>query len=575
MKKFFFSAIGSAMCCLAVVQPARAQTATTPYPLDISAYPGSFITQWVATGTTLNLGMTNYYNYSSTNTGGLSQYTLTLYDETTNTSVTIQAVNPSGGIPVTQGDTYDFIVTPVTANLNGYPVIINMSMSTTGTIPNMTINPAGSASMLTGVLQWGSIVFRTVYGLAENSAPNFTVSATDVPIFSNNTVPNPLNSGEPNATTQSLSYMFYNTPSLTDIPNINSWSFPGATSTAATFANSAFNGDISSWDMSNITNVDSMFMGNVNFDGDLSNWNTAKVQTFIRMFNGATTFNQDLGSWSLAKATNLTDMLSNSGLSCANFDATLIGWATGGTAPQNIPFGATGLSYDATNPDVAAALATLIGDGWTYNGAAQSVGDITTGVFGATANSGDCPLKQSLPIKLLSFTAQAQGNAAVLLQWVTATETNNKGFAIQRSADGANWQNIAFVNSDALNGNSSAQLNYSYTDVAPLNGTNYYRLVQTDIDGTVAYSAVQTVQMSVNTAQANIYPNPAKSTLNVSVQTVATYQLVNAAGAIVAKGTLNAGNNELNVSGLAEGIYFLNITATGAGSSTHEVEIMR
>ena len=392
---------------------------------------------------------------------------------------------------------------------------------------------------------------------------------------------------------------------LTAISNISNWIVTNVTGMASMFNNAInFNGDLSSWNTENVTTMNSMFSQDAAFNSDINGWNTANVTDFGDMFYYAQAFNQNLGGWSLANAQDLSDMLSNSGLSCANFDATLIGWADSIAAGkwQNVvgvgmSFGATGLAYDVDNHAVVAALDTLIKAGWTYdynpadnNGALPSFdgSDIATvnsavtnavttiGVFGATptgAGQNGCPA--SLPIKLVSFTAQAQSANAVLLQWTTATETNNKGFTVQRSADGANWVTVGFVNSQAANGNSSVQLNYSYTDAAPLNGTNYYRLVQTDIDGTLAYSAVESVQMSANTAQAAVYPNPAKSTLNVSVKTAATYQLINAAGAIVAKGVLNAGNNEVNVSGLADGIYFLSITATGVGSSTHEVEIMR
>jgi hypothetical protein len=168
-----------------------------------------------------------------------------------------------------------------------------------------------------------------------------------------------------------------------------------------------------------------------------------------------------------------------------------------------------------------------------------------------------------LPITLLSFTAQAQNNKAALLQWTTATESNNKGFAVQRSADGANFTTLDFVNSKAANGNSSIQLNYSYTDSHPLNGVNYYRLAETDLDGTVHYSDVQSVQFN---NLLSVYPNPVQSILTVTgISSEATYRLISISGATVLQGTLQASaKNQILVSGLADGIYFLRIIENGA-----------
>ncbi|RRN76558.1 hypothetical protein EIM50_24070, partial [Pseudoxanthomonas sp. SGD-10] len=84
-----------------------------------------------------------------------------------------------------------------------------------------------------------------------------------------------------------------------------------------------------------------------------------------------------------------------------------------------------------------------------------------------------------LPVSLINFTAQAQANQAKL-SWQTAQESNNKEFIIYRSSDGINFTAIARVNGA---GNSSDLKNYYYDDKSPLNGNNYYKLVQIDLNG--------------------------------------------------------------------------------------------
>jgi hypothetical protein len=113
-----------------------------------------------------------------------------------------------------------------------------------------------------------------------------------------------------------------------------------------------------------------------------------------------------------------------------------------------------------------------------------------------------------LPVTLLDFTAARQGTAAVL-GWATASESANKGFSIERSTDSRSWQSIGFVTSAAANGNSHQRLDYTYTDKAPANGINYYRLKQTDFDSKYRYSVIR--QVSFTQSGINISPNPASN----------------------------------------------------------------
>lgn len=94
-----------------------------------------------------------------------------------------------------------------------------------------------------------------------------------------------------------------------------------------------------------------------------------------------------------------------------------------------------------------------------------------------------------LPVELIRFDAARSGNS-VLLTWVTATELNNQGFEIQRSADSRLWLSLGFV--DGM-GNSLQTQEYRFNDARPTPGLSYYRLKQVDFDGTVAFS--NTIEM--------------------------------------------------------------------------------
>jgi len=116
-----------------------------------------------------------------------------------------------------------------------------------------------------------------------------------------------------------------------------------------------------------------------------------------------------------------------------------------------------------------------------------------------------------LPVELTSFKANIT-DANVNLKWNTATEVNNYGFEIQRSAvsdkqSAESWNKIGFVRG---NGNSNSPKSYSFVDENVSSGKYYYRLKQTDIDGKFTFSKVVEADISspdVYSLDQN-YPNP-------------------------------------------------------------------
>ncbi len=156
--------------------------------------------------------------------------------------------------------------------------------------------------------------------------------------------------------------------------------------------------------------------------------------------------------------------------------------------------------------------ATVYGtaDGLTFGTGSIIVGGIdtahipanTTRYFTiASVNSGT-----PLPVELLSFEASVNEDQ-VDLMWVTASETNNAFFTVERSKNGISWEKIAVVEGE---GNSNNTVEYFETDYEPLWGISYYRLKQTDYDGRHEYSQVRTVNIDVfNNPDIDVYPNPA------------------------------------------------------------------
>ena len=109
-----------------------------------------------------------------------------------------------------------------------------------------------------------------------------------------------------------------------------------------------------------------------------------------------------------------------------------------------------------------------------------------------------------LPVTLVSFEVKSQGKEASI-NWVTASEHNNDYFTVERSANGVDFEILATI---AAAGYKSSEAFYSLIDEQPLNGTSYYRLTQTDFDGTSETFKIVSLSLLSTTTEFNVNPNP-------------------------------------------------------------------
>ncbi|MCJ0743347.1 LamG-like jellyroll fold domain-containing protein [Pedobacter montanisoli] len=118
-----------------------------------------------------------------------------------------------------------------------------------------------------------------------------------------------------------------------------------------------------------------------------------------------------------------------------------------------------------------------------------------------------------LPVTLISFMAKPEGRYAKL-EWKTASEQNNRGFEIYRSGDDGFFVKIGEVSASPLSNLTSHS--YAYIDKTPLNGTNYYKLVQIDNDGKPTELGIRSLTFSFSAYGFLLYPNPAEDQVNIS-----------------------------------------------------------
>ena len=161
----------------------------------------------------------------------------------------------------------------------------------------------------------------------------------------------------------------------------------------------------------------------------------------------------------------------------------------------------------------------------------------------------------TLPLQWLSFTVQKKESNAVL-DWTTASEMDTKDFIVEHSRDGVAWQPIGTV----LATTNSADNRYTFTHYAPEAGKHFYRLLQRDYSGKSSYSKVQLLLFGSMSPFFSLYPNPVNDgRLNLQLQQAATVRLYNSAGLLILRKDLGAGTNQLELSRIARGIYYVRV----------------
>lgn len=173
-----------------------------------------------------------------------------------------------------------------------------------------------------------------------------------------------------------------------------------------------------------------------------------------------------------------------------------------------------------------------------------------------------------VPVELTSFSGKDK-EGSVELNWQTATETNNKGFDIERKADSGEWQKIGTVQG---NGTTTKKSEYIFIDGNPALGKLFYRLRQIDFDGSEKYSPeveISTVTVHSYSLSQN-YPNPFNPltviSYSIPTESKVNIKIYNLMGQLVnelVNGTKNEGAYEIrfDASAYSSGIYFYTINA--------------
>jgi hypothetical protein len=157
-----------------------------------------------------------------------------------------------------------------------------------------------------------------------------------------------------------------------------------------------------------------------------------------------------------------------------------------------------------------------------------------------------------LPVTYIYFIATLQPNRTVLLKWETGDEISNAFFDIERSRDARTWSCIGTIN-------SSISHQYSFNDLGPVMGINYYRIRQVDQNGKYLYTSVRLIKIS-NENKLYIWPNPSADMLNIQIPfTEAIIEIYNAAGKMIWGKTTGNTINTVPVKNWPAGVYMIQV----------------
>jgi hypothetical protein len=170
-----------------------------------------------------------------------------------------------------------------------------------------------------------------------------------------------------------------------------------------------------------------------------------------------------------------------------------------------------------------------------------------------------------LPVELISFEGEKMDGQNHLF-WSTASEMNNDYFTLERSSDGIHFAELE--RKDGA-GTTSQMHSYESFDLYPLEGTNYYRLKQTDFNGAFTYSGIVVLENHVAGVQVvNVHPVPTTDVISFDITTPEesgiVVEILDLTGRTVLKTTVDVSSGEssvgIDISELSQGVYMMQVS---------------
>ena len=225
-----------------------------------------------------------------------------------------------------------------TTNTHTYAAGGTYTVTIIGSVTGFLFNNGGDKKKITDISNWGGFDIDAKFMFWGCS--NLDITATDYPIIS----------------TTDISRLFLDCVSLTT-PDFSSWDVSSVTNMNSMFRNAtSFNQDIGSWDVSSVTDMSSMFSGAGSFNQNIGNWNVSSVIYINSVFYGATSFNQNISSWDVSNVTNMNSMFNGA----TSFNQPIGIWDVSNVANfSSLFYGASAFDHPLNAWDTSSAFSML------------------------------------------------------------------------------------------------------------------------------------------------------------------------------------------------------------------------
>ena len=209
------------------------------------------------------------------------------------------------------------------------------SVEITGNFPGFYFKDWGDKQKIISVDQWGDIEWIAAQE-AFSGCENLDVIANDSPNLSKVT---------------STNQMFSGCYSLVGTPAFNNWDVSTITNMDSMFSScSIFNSPIGNWDVSNVENMPAMFVNATSFNEDIGNWDVSNVKIMWAMFSGCHSFNQNINNWNVSNVTSMGWMFTNA----RAFNQPLSSWDVSKVISMDLMFdNALAFNQNISNWDVS------------------------------------------------------------------------------------------------------------------------------------------------------------------------------------------------------------------------------
>ena len=439
-------------------------------------------------------------------------------------------------------------------------------------------NSRGDYKKIVELKQWGNIKWTTMK-YAFMFCFNLDVTATDLPDLSAVVDASYMFSGCENLVGNS-SFELWDISNLTDIStmfyicekfnqNIKNWDTSNVTNMEGIFARAKiFNQPIGNWDVSNVTNMTTVFKDAANFNQTIGNWNTSKVTDMYGMFGSATLFNQPIGNWDTSNVTDMRAMFSQAKI----FNQNIGNWNTSKvTNMQSMFEGADNFNQNIGNWNTS----NVTNMSWMFNFALsfnQNIGSWNT------SNVTDMTNMFTMAKKFNQNIGNWDTSKVTSTYWMFGYSSS-----FDQSLENWNLNNTKTIGAMFKNSNLSCQ-NYDKTLIGWVNNANTPNNLSFTDNTNMIYSS----QLSVNarnylintkgwtisgdsydstcnplstqetlSEKLQIYPNPAKEFIIIeNLKANSNYEIYDIQGKLIKKEKYN---NQISLKNLSKGIYILKI----------------